>query len=180
MNPNLPSEGFRDAHRGGQDYIQRRGEDGEEGGATNTAAAAADGTIADTASASETTNPPSTTANEQHLFQQRQPPQPPQSQQLEGGGYSFPKLSPGRQRNYKSPMTEASSALQQSFRRKNVVSSLERVVYNPREQQSVGQRSMENHKYNHQRCKRRSTTQYQHCHIHIINPSGTIQSRKFP
>eukprot|EP00577_Skeletonema_sp_RCC1716_P032625 CAMPEP_0113402606 /NCGR_PEP_ID=MMETSP0013_2-20120614/17359_1 /TAXON_ID=2843 ORGANISM="Skeletonema costatum, Strain 1716" /NCGR_SAMPLE_ID=MMETSP0013_2 /ASSEMBLY_ACC=CAM_ASM_000158 /LENGTH=1110 /DNA_ID=CAMNT_0000287979 /DNA_START=254 /DNA_END=3583 /DNA_ORIENTATION=+ /assembly_acc=CAM_ASM_000158 len=145
MNPNLPSEGFRDAHRGGQDYIQRRGEDGEEGGATNTAAAAVDGTIADTAaasSASETTNPPpTTTANEQHLFQQRQPPQPPQSQQLEGGGYSFPKLSPGRQRNYKSPMTEASSALQQSFRRKNVVSSLERVVYNPREQQSVGQRS---------------------------------------
>jgi len=143
MNPNLPSEGFRDAHRGGQDYIQRRGEDGEEGGATNTAAAAADGTIADTAAASsaaETTNPPPT-SNEQHLFQQRQPPQPPQSQQLEGGGYSFPKLSPGRQRNYKSPMTEASSALQQSFRRKNVVSSLERVVYNPREQQSVGQRS---------------------------------------
>eukprot|EP00984_Skeletonema_dohrnii_P002475 scaffold854_cov95-Skeletonema_dohrnii-CCMP3373.AAC.9 len=134
MNPNLPSEGFRDAHRGGQDYIQRRGEDGEEGGA------AADGTIADTASAAETTNPPPPTANEQHLFQQRQPPQPPQSQQLEGGGYSFPKLSPGRQRNYKSPMTEASSALQQSFRRKNVVSSLERVVYPTREQQSVGQR----------------------------------------
>lgn len=147
MNPNLPSEGFRDAHRGGQDYIQQRGNEEEvEGGAT----AAADGTDSGVVEMinNQTPSSPSSTQsvahNEQHLFQQRHPPQQQQPQQQQGGGYSFPKLTPGRQRNYKSPMTEASSALQQSFRRKNVVSSLERVVYPPKDQQqSMGQRQQQ-------------------------------------
>ncbi|KAL7435906.1 hypothetical protein ACHAXM_004899 [Skeletonema potamos] len=133
MNPNLHSEGFRDAHRGGQDYLKPRGEgmDEEEGVAMMNANGAAAETMVVQEANNDQPSSPTVLPHEQHLFQQREPSQQQQQQQqqpqLKGGGYGFPKLSPGRQRNYKSPMTSASSALQQSFRRKNVVSSLERV-----------------------------------------------------
>ena len=140
MNPNLPSEGFRDAHRGAQEYIKpsrsnTSGDDVEQdGGSSYDDVTQSSSAQINTNSTPNTT--PSSSTNEQHLFQQRQSPPPPPSNNK---GYGFPKLQPGRQRNYKSPMTEASSALQQSFRRKNVVSSLERVVYPSQQVQQQSQ-----------------------------------------
>lgn len=148
---NINSEGFRDAHRGGQQYIRSPDDDNQNNNNNNNIVETSGGGSGgegsmDAVIVSEGSEQQLQQQQQlQHLYQQRSPP--PQSNSSEqttastpptitgGKGYGFPKVTPGRQRNYKSPHASAHSALQQSYRRKNVVSSLERVSLRELQQQ---------------------------------------------
>ena len=82
--PNYGTEGFRDAIRGSQDYIKPRGPD-------------RDGSNREEHQQQQPAQPTS----EQLQSQQQQQPAQTQHQNQPGARIPFPKLTPGRQRNYR-------------------------------------------------------------------------------
>ncbi|KAL7444183.1 hypothetical protein ACHAXH_007092 [Discostella pseudostelligera] len=100
MTPGYGTEGFRDAIRGSQEYIKHRG-DGSGGAGGRRGVRRGGGNekkLPESSSAQSITDPQQHQQKKQQQQQQQQQPQkqPPQS-------IPFPKLTPGRRRNYRPP-----------------------------------------------------------------------------
>lgn len=105
MAPAHGTEGFRDAIRGGQDYIRRRGPERrtERAPQPERNVAGQPERQLQQQQAEGQQQQQQQERQQQQQERQQQQHRPPQSQQRERGGVPFPKLAPGRRRNYRPP-----------------------------------------------------------------------------
>ena len=102
MAPNYGTEGFRDAVRGGQEYIKSRGGGGGGGGGGVGRGSGGGGRNDDRDPEQRRTRQRRQQLQQQEQQQQQQP-QPVDASAAAPRKIPFPKLTPGRERNYRPP-----------------------------------------------------------------------------